>query len=336
MTKLTILIVALAALNSCDSGSSSKAKPQTDADLIEQGQQKLDQAAPVTDVTKTIMPDRIQLVKANLSYEEKKEMQTIGCKEATGGGYKVVDYQLDSETMAGDLFREESASDNLTENSSFSRTSRTVRKIQPNFISLEYNYEVVDLSGTPFKSIDEIFKQVPHYVSEQSYTFKDEGYPNVNFGSGALDHLTPEATAYLRNDYLRNPTQWSCSLTYDSSANSSNQTDKIMYNFMGRPTEAYQEKSEVKGKVTCELRKSWNPDSTIEELKPIPKPLLKVEKGLGKRISNKVISNKYKTTDLVSCGGEELYRSELLVLDSGEIIYSRADKKLTAPIRLRQ
>ena len=336
MTKIAILILALVALNSCDSGSSEKAKPQTDADLIEQGKQKLAQAATVADVTKTVVPDRIQLVKANLSYDEQKEMRTIGCK-ITETGYST-DYQLDPETEAGDVFRNESVSDKLTGNNSYYRTVKTVKKIHSSYIYVENNHEVLDLNGTPFKSIDEVFTQKPHYISEISYSFKNEQYPDVKYDLGiekSLPNLTPAAAAFLKNEYVQNPTEWDCSIDFNSNKKSSMATDKINYNFMGRPTEAFHIKSEMKGKVTCKLYKKWNPFSG-DELKFDRKPLVEVDKGTGTMITNSVVSNKYRTTDLVSCGGEELYRSELLVLDTGEILRSSADKKLNAPIRLRQ
>ncbi len=332
MTKLLILSVALITLNACDPAATGKAKTQED--MIVAANKKLSESGSVSDVTKSVLSDRVQTVKANLTTEEKKEMYTSGCKVAGADSSTI--YQLDPETQVDDQYRGETIREMITLSKSHNISTNTVREIRPDFISIETNYETLNLSEMPLKKIDEVFKKKPHSISEKTYDFQGELYPKINFDfSKTYENLTPEANSFLQSDLLQNPNEWYCHVDYNSSQKNNQTTDKINYNFMGRPTEAFLTKSETKGDVTCELFERFNP-KVAKTIDFDRKALSVLKMGAGTLLRVKITSNKFKAFELMSCGGEKLYESEILTLDSGKILSSEVTKKLTSPARMRQ
>ena len=332
MFKVILLIAMSALIASCQSDSNSK--PITPEQALKMETDKLMSAPAATDFTKTLETDRIQIVKANLTYDEQKEMRTIGCKNVANGGWET-DYKLDSELTVGQTFREETAHHNLLGNPNQSTTFTTVKEVRPDFTALEANFEALSLVGTPFTSVEQIFLQRPHNTMEKSYIFKGDEYPEVNYNmENWLNNFTAAAKEWIRSDYLQNPTGWSCRIQ-PGDAGYTSTVAKVMYNVMGRPTEAYMTESNTEGDVICEKRSRYNPESNEDPVYE-KEPLASVNLGKGKEIYKKVVSNKFVTDDLVSCGGEDLYRSTLVTLDTGKIISSSVDKTLAAPFRTRQ
>lgn len=332
MTKVLILIAISAWLTSCQ--SDSNAKPITPEQALKFETEKILAAPAATDVTQTIKPDRIQVVKANLTYDEQKEMRTIGCKNLANGGY-TTDYQLDRELTVGSTFRTEGADHELLGRENNSSSVDTIKEIRPDFIATETNFEFLSFSGTPFTSMDQIFLQRPHYIFEKTYTFQGDDYPSVNFDAGDyMKNFTAAAKDWLRADFLQNPTEWSCDIQYQDATYTST-VAKIAYNIMGRPTEAFLTDSTSASEVVCEKRDRVNFDNP--EIPDYQKePLARVKLGPGKKVQKTIVSNKFISDGLVTCGGEELFRSSVLTLDSGKVINSSVDKTVEAPFRTRQ
>lgn len=325
MKRLSVLLFAFFPLLSACNNSSSGGSPKSAEEIQKDEQSKLQNSASATDMTALITPDRIQIVKENMSYEDKGAFYTIGCKTQ---GQMGTFYQMDPLLQVGSQFRVESGSHSITDDAkSHYRSVETVTNLQPNLISKEENYEFMSLEGTPFSNLDQVFKGRPHSTMTMTFEFRADGsYPKSNYQHEY--YLTDTAKSWVASQPQKD-FYWYCKVNYDPSQPSSDsyEADEILYNIMGRPVKGYIEKSSSSGEVVCE-KLSGTSSSSSED-----KPLNVVKLGHGTRTRVAIYTNQVASLNLAECGGVTVFYSSIVKLDSGKIISNRVEKTISAPLR---
>lgn len=309
MKKLTFTLIAMFALSSCNSGggggSATPAKP-----LDEQ----LAEAKSATDFTASILPEKFTVLKANLSYEEQKEMYGVGCK--TQGEPSWDPYKIDPSLHAGSTFKSKEGRSELLSLDTYQTLEKVIVSVEGQKVVTEVNFLDGSFAGTVFSSIDQIFTRKPHITTTSTYregaTDSDFSYV-ANYTQSALEYLQSVSS---KDSYL------SCSVSWDMSAPNKNSTDKISYLLNGRQIVAFLKKSTQVGEVTC-TKRYYNQDSKSEEIKL----------GAGRKETIEIVSNDVVSESTVSCGGNEIFSMRKTALDSGKIISSEVKKALESPSR---
>lgn len=322
----TISIAALCLLTACNNGGSSG--PSAPAKTQEQ---LLTEAAlvGVADVTQSIKPNSYQVIKSDLTFEEKAERYTIGCKKP--GSYESAQ-QFDKQLKPGTVFLRETGSHEILETLNHSRYEYTAKTVSEQKITFGHNFDFVakNMMG-PFTSMDQIFASKPHAIytiefkpNEQGTMTPDVSMSDYQWTQAALNFIsTLQGTSddtYTSCDYdMSNNQQGSKSAWTES---------KISYMINGKPVPAHLSSYVVENaSIYCERKKygqSGSASSTAD----------RVQMGKGRYEQLSISTNEVVSMmGYIPCGGDLVYNSNKIVLANGKVIQAHAQKTVLAPSR---
>lgn len=281
--------------------------------------EQLQEANSVTDFSQSVLPEKFTVIKGNLSYDEQKEMYTVGCKKQGEPG--VGEAQFDSQLKPGQTFVTQHAFSEVLKSNTLFTIEKTITKINPLSLETEDNYLELSFGNIPFNSVDQIFQGKPHLLTTTTYTVNNTG--GTIGQSDSKPNLTPAARQYFES----NPTPTDSNYVYcrveSDSASTQNSVDKINYQVNGQTVVAYLRRMTQVGEIVCTKEISGQYNQNAEKMKM----------GPGRSEYIDISTNELVQNEILNCGGADVFRMQKLTLDSGKVMRTYIEKTLSAPLR---